>query len=85
MAQSQSPNTEKIRTILCPEFWDGTGKSAIIVRALYCLKYAGASFRAHLAQFMQVLGYQPCKADPDPMMKPESRPEVRMIHFILCG
>ena len=32
--------------------WDDVGKSALIVRAFYGLKSAGASFRAHLAQSM---------------------------------
>ena len=43
---------EKIWTVLDPEFGDNDGKSAIIIRVLYGLKNAGASFRAHLAQCM---------------------------------
>ena len=45
-----APNHEKKWTVLGPEFGDDAGKSAMIVRALWGLKSAGASFRAHLAQ-----------------------------------
>ena len=48
-----APNREKRWTVLCPEFGDNAGKSAIIITALCCLKSAGALFRANLAQFMQ--------------------------------
>ena len=52
-AYLMAPNRENIWRILAPEFGDDASKSAIIVIALYGLKSAGASFRAHLAQFMQ--------------------------------
>ena len=45
-----APNRGKIWKVLGPEFEDDAGKCAIIVRALYGLKSADASFRAHLAQ-----------------------------------
>ena len=44
-----APNQEKIWTTCGPEFGINAGKKAIIVRALYGLKSAGASFRNHLA------------------------------------
>ena len=44
-----APVSEKIWTVLGPEFGDDQGKRAIVVRALYGLKSAGASFRNHLA------------------------------------
>ncbi len=47
-----APITKKVWTILGPEFGPNAGKTAIIVRALYGLKSAGAAFRAHLASFM---------------------------------
>eukprot|EP00804_Cyclotella_cryptica_P014742 CCRYP_021053-RA/>CCRYP_021053-RA protein AED:0.33 eAED:0.33 QI:0/0/0/1/0.33/0.25/4/0/339 len=50
-------NWKKIWTILGPEFGDDQGKKAVIVRALYGLKSAGASFRHHLADCMKHLGY----------------------------
>ena len=35
-----------------PEFGDEAGRTAIIVRSLYGLKSAGASFRNHLADWL---------------------------------
>jgi hypothetical protein len=60
-----APITEKVWTVLGPEFGINAGKSAIIVCTLYGLKSAGAAFRAHLASFMQQIGNTSCKADPD--------------------
>ena len=51
-----APITEKVWTILGPEFVPDASKSAIIVRALYGLKSAGAAFRAHLASFVRQMG-----------------------------
>ena len=62
------------------EFWDNAGKSAVIVRALYGLKSAGASFRAHLAQCMQELGYHSCNTDPNSWMKAEYRSEDKLFY-----
>jgi len=47
-----APITKKVWTVLGAEFGSDAGKSAIIVRALYGLKSAGAAFCAHLASFM---------------------------------
>jgi hypothetical protein len=66
--------TEKVWRVLGPEFSIDAGKSAIIVRALYGLKSAGAAFRVHLASFMRQMGYTSCKADPDLWYKYETRP-----------
>ena len=60
-----APCTEKIWTVLGPEFGSDAGKSAIVVRALYGLKSAGASFCNHLADCMMHLSVTPCLADPD--------------------
>jgi hypothetical protein len=51
-----APITEKVWTVLRPEFGIDTSKSAIIVPALHGLKSAGAAFRAHLALFMCQMG-----------------------------
>jgi hypothetical protein len=45
-----APITEKVWTVLGPEFGDDTGKRALIVRPLYGLNSAGAAFRNHLAE-----------------------------------
>ncbi len=69
-----APITEKVWTVLRPEFGIDASKSAIIVRALYGLKSAGAAFCTHLALFMRQMGNTSCKADPDLWYKAETRP-----------
>jgi len=69
-----APVAEKVWTVCGPEFGQDAGKRAVIVRALYGLKTAGAAFRAHLASFMRQMGYTSCKADPDLWLKAETRP-----------
>ncbi len=85
-AYIMAPVAEKIWTILGPEFGNDFGKTAIIVRALYGLKSAGAAFCAHLTSFMQQLGYTSCKADPDLWYKAETRPDNNFSYYayILC-
>ena len=72
-AYIKAPCAEKVYTILGPEFGPDEGKMAVIVRALYGLKSAGASFRNHLADCMKQMGYRSCLADPDLWMKPMTR------------
>jgi hypothetical protein len=69
-----APCTEKIWTVLGPEFCSNAGKQAIIVCVLYSLKSAGASFCNHLADCMTHLGFKPCLADPDLWMLASERP-----------
>jgi hypothetical protein len=70
-----APCSEKIWTVLGPEFGPDAGKKAFVVRALYGLKSAGASFRNHLADCMRHLGFTPCLADPDLWMKAAEKPD----------
>jgi hypothetical protein len=51
-----APLTEKVWTVLGPEFGDDAGRRELIARALYGLKSAGAAFRNHLAGYMKHLG-----------------------------
>jgi hypothetical protein len=51
-----APHTEKVWTMVGPEFGDETGKCALIVRALYCLKVAGTVFRNHISECMKHMG-----------------------------
>ncbi len=85
-AYIRAPVMEKVWTVLGPEFGQDAGKSAIIVRALYGLKSAGAAFGAHLASFMRRMGYTSCKADPDLWLKAETQPDnnFRYYAYILC-
>jgi hypothetical protein len=41
------------------------GRVVVIVRALYGLKSAGASWNHHLAKELMEMEFEPCKADPD--------------------
>ena len=70
-----APCEERIWTILGPEFGSDKGKKALVVRALYGLKSAGASYRRHISDCMRHLGYDSCKADPDLWMKRMVRPD----------
>ena len=70
-----APCLEKIWTKLGPEFGPDAGKRAIVVRALYGLSSAGASFTSHLASCMRHMKYTPCKADPDLWLKEDTHPE----------
>jgi hypothetical protein len=75
-----APITEKVWTVLGPEFGDDAGKRALIVRALYGLKSAGAAFRNHLAECVKHLGWNPCRADRDLWMKAETRPDDGVLY-----
>ncbi len=76
-----APVKEKVSTVLGPEFGPDTGRSAIILRALYGLKSAGAAFRAHLASFIRQMGYSSCKADPDLGLKAVTRPDDNVRYY----
>jgi hypothetical protein len=58
-----APITEKVSTVIGPEFGEDAGKRALIVGSLYGLKSAGAAFRNHLASCMDDLGWKPCLDD----------------------
>ena len=75
-----------MRTTFGPEFGKDAGKTAVIFRALYGLKSAGAAFRSHLARCMESLEYQSCKADLDLWLKEEIKPEdgVKYYSYLLC-
>ena len=76
-----APITEKMWTVLGPEFGEDAGKRALIVRALYGLKSAGAAFRNNLAECMKKLGWMPCRADRDLWMNPETRPDDGVFYW----
>jgi hypothetical protein len=80
-AYPTAPITEKVWTVLGLEFVDEAGKRALIVRALYGLKSAGAAFRNHLAECMKHLGWNPCRADRDLWMKSETLPDDGVLYW----
>ena len=70
----QAPCSKKYYKVCGPEFGsEFIGKLAIIVRAAYGLKYAGADFRNHLCDCMEHLRCESCKADPDVWMRSATR------------
>ena len=85
-AYLQAKCDEKIWTTLGPEFGpERQGKKAVIVRALYGLKSAGASFRNTLADCLTHLGFQSCKADPDVWLrKSEDKNGFQCYEYLLC-
>jgi hypothetical protein len=76
-----APLTEKVWTVLGPEFGDDAGKLALIVRALYGLKSAGTAFSNHLAECMKHSGWKPCCADRDLWMMAETRPDDGVLYW----
>ena len=80
-----APCTEKIWVKLGKEFGPDAGKRAIVVRALYGLGSAGASFTSHLANCLRHMKYKPCRADPDLWYKEDKYPDgERYYRYILC-
>jgi hypothetical protein len=75
-----APITEKVWTLLDPEFGDVPGKRALVVRALYSLKSAGAALMNNLAECMNHLGWKPCCTDRDLWMKAEMHPDDGMLY-----
>ena len=70
-AYLQAPSSEKHYIICGPEFGlENEGKKAIIVRALYGGKSAGADYWRHVRKAMTEMGFTSCKADPDVWMRP---------------
>ena len=81
-AYMMAPISEQILTVLGPEFGSDAEKRVIIIRALYGLKSAGASFHNHLVDCMIHLGLIPCKADQDIWMKAKTRPSDGHTYFV---
>ena len=77
---------EKICTIAGPKFRSDVGKRMIVVRALYGLKYSGASFRALLVKTLYDIGYTLSKADLDIWLRPAVKPDrFEYYEMILCN
>ena len=73
-AYLQAPTSEKHYIICGPEFGlENVGKIAIIVRALYGGKSAGADYWHHVRKAMLSMNFESCKADPDVWFRPASK------------
>ena len=80
-----APNREKVYMLAGPEFGDEEGTWMLVVRALYGLRGAGASFRAYLATKLDDMGFVPCVADPDVWMKAATKANGDQYYeYILC-
>jgi hypothetical protein len=79
-----APVSEKVWTVLGPEFGSDAGKKAILVRSLYGLKSAGSIFRNHLADCLRHLGWKSGLADPDLWLKEEVRPSHGYKYYAYC-
>ena len=65
-AYLQAPTTERHYIICGDEFGlENVGKRALIRRALYGGKSAGADYWRHVRKAMDEMNFQSCKADPD--------------------
>ncbi len=72
-AYLNAKNREKVHVIVGPELFGDqhSGQYAVIVRALYGLKSAGAAWHSHLSKYIiDELGYKSTVADPDVYLKP---------------
>ena len=74
-AYLNAKSREKLWCRAGKEFGPNEGCVVVIVRALYGMKSSGAAWRAHLAQTMKDLGFDPSKADPDVWMRPATKPD----------
>lgn len=80
-----APNKEKVFMKAGMEFGDECGKWMLIVRALYGLRGAGASFRSFLASKLDEMGFSPCVADPDVWMRAATKPNGdEYYEYMLC-
>lgn len=78
-------NKEKVYMRAGPEFGHEEGTWMIIVRALYGLRSAGASFRSHLASKLDEMGFSPCVADPDVWLRAAIKPNGdEYYEYMLC-
>ena len=76
---------EKIWTYAGPEFGSERGQPMIIKKALYGLKSSGAAFRAHLAETLHDIGFNPTKADPDVWIHLVVKPDgSEYYEYVMC-
>ena len=72
-------SSEKHHIICGTEFeLENVGKAAIIVRALYGGKTAGAEYWRHVRPTMVNMNFITCKADPDVWMRPGKRDDATL-------
>jgi hypothetical protein len=67
-----APITDKIWTVLGPEFGEDDVKQTLTVREMHGLKSMGSAFSNHLSSCMYHLGWKPYLADRDLSMREET-------------
>ena len=78
-------NKEKHWIRAGPEFGHEQGKVFLVVRALYGLKSASASFRSFMAQKLDDAGFKSTYADPDVWIKPAIKPNgEEHYEYVMC-
>jgi hypothetical protein len=84
-AYLQAPPREKVHTTTGPEFGPtNVGKTVIIVRAMYGLKFSGATWHAKLSETLRGMDFIPSYADPDVWMQPATKDNnFQYIEYIL--
>ena len=69
-----APNLEKNWIRAGTEFGAKQGKVFIVVRTLYGLKSASATFRSYMSKNLDEINFKYCVADPDFWLRPAVRP-----------
>ena len=78
-------NKEKHWIKAGPEFGHEQGKRFLVVRALYGLKSASASFRSFMAEKLDNAGFRSTYADPDVWIRPAVKPCGKEYYeYVLC-
>ena len=72
-AYLNAPTSEKVYSVAGKEFGPNEGRLVVIVRALYGLKSAGASWRKEMASTLRDLRFKSCLADPDVWLRPAEK------------
>jgi phage anti-repressor protein len=68
-AYLEAYTTEKVYIIAGPEFGESEGHILVISKALYSLLSSGARWHDWFADCIRELGFFPCKAEPDILMR----------------
>jgi Reverse transcriptase (RNA-dependent DNA polymerase) len=68
-AYLEAYTTEKVYIIAGPEFGEREGHILVISKALYGLNSSGARWHDRFADCIRELGFFPCKAEPDILMR----------------
>ena len=80
----RAPTTEKVFIRCCDVFRPELKNIVrVIIRAIYGLKTTAASFRQHLSDCMELLGFEPCEADPNAYYRHVERDGEKLYEYIL--